>query len=233
VTDPHRSKLPVSLILGALGVLIAVAVITYAAWPLLPTLTDPEKTRDLITDAGAWGPVVFIGLHILQVLVAPIPGQAAVIAGGYLFGPLLGLAYALVGATIGTAIIIVLTRKFGRPFLTHFAKEKTLQRFDGLSEDKGPLVFFLIFLFPALPDDVVAGVAGLTKIPVGTLILVSVAGRLPGYAVLAVTGDWLTRENLNPVVLIATAMALVFALAVWKREWLLDFIGRGHTRPRD
>jgi len=233
MTDRPRSRPPLSLILGAVGVVIAIATITYVAWPLLPTLTDPAKTRDLITDAGGWGPVVFIGLHILQVLVAPIPGQAAVIAGGYLFGPLLGLAYALVGATIGTAIIIVLSRKLGRPFVTHFAKATTLERFDGMSEDKGPLVFFLIFLLPAFPDDVVAGIAGLTKIPIGTLILISVAGRLPGYAVLAVTGDWLTRENLNPVVLIAVVTAVVFALAVWKREWLADLIGRGRPRPRE
>ncbi len=222
--DEARHHLPIGM---AAAVVLFLAGVTYVVWPLLPTLADAERTRELIAEAGVWAPVVFIGIQILQVMIAPVPGQASVLAGGYLFGPYLGLLYALVGATVGTTIVFVLSRTLGRPFVTHFVRTETLDRFDVLAERRGALVFFLIFLFPALPDDVVAFAAGLTKIPIARLVLVCTAGRLPGYIVLSLVGHGMTSADLRPVVAVLAATAALFAIAAWHRSWILRLIDSG------
>jgi len=168
--------------------------------------------------------VVFILIQISQVLIAPIPGQVAGLVGGYLFGPFWGLIYTMIGATIGSTLIFVLTRRFGRPFVECFVDKKSLNRFDHLIEGKGKLVFFLIFLLPAFPDDMISFVAGLTTIRIRSLVLISILGRLPGYAILSFTGNGFTYENLSPVIVSVIILLILFAIAWWKRKWLHELV---------
>jgi len=44
--------------------------------------------------------LVFISLQILQVVVAPIPGELTGIIGGYLYGPFLGIIYSTIGLAL-------------------------------------------------------------------------------------------------------------------------------------
>src|SRR5690606_17226627 len=57
-----------------------------------------------------------------------------------------------------------------------------------------------------------------------TLLLVSLAGRIPGYLVLSFIGEGLTGENMNPIVVGVGVMLALGILAVWKRRWLHDFV---------
>jgi len=205
-------------------VVVALGIALYFAWPFISAFGNPDKIRYMIDKAGAWGPVVFILIQISQVLIAPIPGQVAGLVGGYLFGPLWGLIYTMIGATIGFTLVFVLTRRFGRPFVEYFVDKKTLDRFDHLIEGKGKLVFFLIFLLPAFPDDIISFIAGLTTIRIRSLVLISVLGRLPGYAILSFTGNGFTYENLSPVIISVTILLILLAIAWWKRKWLHEFV---------
>lgn len=213
-----------SLIVTALVVVAILGVMIYLAWPYLSILNNPEQTRKLIVAAGAWGPLVFIMLQVAQVLIAPIPGQVVGFVGGYLFGPFWGLVYTLIGAGIGFTLIFILARKLGRPFVERFIKKELLEKFDHLTNDKGVWVFFLIFLLPAFPDDAISLIAGLTTIKISTLILISLAGRLPGYAILSYTGSRLVYENMNPVVVIVSTLIVILAIAWWNRVWLREFV---------
>ncbi|MEL1134430.1 TVP38/TMEM64 family protein [Desulfitobacterium sp. THU1] len=220
-SNSKKSNLSFSII-GAVAIIVIVALV-YWAWPYLSRLSDPDQIRDLIIRSGTWGPLVFICMQVVQILVAPIPGQVIGLIGGFLFGPFLGLLYTIIGATIGFTLVFLLTRKLGRPFVERVVSKKNVDRFDHLTKEKGAWVFFFIFLLPAFPDDLIAFIAGLTAIPIRTLILISLAGRLPGYAVLVFMGNGLTYENLNPVVASLALLLFFFALAGWKRRWLREF----------
>jgi uncharacterized membrane protein YdjX (TVP38/TMEM64 family) len=198
--------------------------IIYFAWPYFSIFNNPDEARRLIISAGVWGPIIFILMQVAQVLIAPIPGQVVGLIGGYLFGPFLGLLYTTIGAAIGFTLIFFLSRKLGRPFVERFANKKVLDKFDHLTKDKGVWVFFFIFLLPAFPDDIISFIAGLTTIRIRTLVLISLAGRLPGYIVLSFTGNGLTYENYNPIVVTFLALVIVFAIAWWKRAWLREFV---------
>lgn len=212
------------LIVTSILVVVILGVMVYHAWPYLSILNNPEQMRNLIIGAGAWGPVVFISLQVAQVLIAPIPGQAIGFVGGYLFGPFWGLVYSLIGAGIGFTLIFILVRKLGRPFVERFVKREILEKFDHLTKDKGVWVFFLIFLLPAFPDDIISFIAGLTTIKISKLIIISLAGRLPGYAILSYTGSRLVYENMNPVVVIVATLVVILVISWWNRVWLREFV---------
>jgi len=207
------------------GIAIAMlGVLALASLPLVAFFGDPDRVAKLIDNAGPWGPVVFILIQIGQVFAAPIPGQVTGFVGGFLFGPVLGSVYATIGGTIGCTLVFVLSRRLGRPFVERFVKAKTLARFDYLTESGGPLVLLIIFLVPIFPDDLIC--YGLTRIPLSRLILVALAGRIPGYIVFSVTGSGAAQNNLTLVIVLVVGVVAVAAIAYWQRHRIERFLKR-------
>lgn len=120
--------------------------------------------------------------------------------------------------------MFVLARRLGRPIVERLFSRSIVAKYDDLVRRRGPLVLFLIYLLPAFPDDVISFIAGLTPIRLRTLILVSLAGRLPGYVVLNWAGDGLSQENMNPIIAAAAFVVVVGAIAIVKRAWIVAFV---------
>ncbi len=55
--------------------------------------TDREKIKALVASFGAAAPAAFILVQILQVIFAPVPGEATGFIGGYLFGAAKGFIF--------------------------------------------------------------------------------------------------------------------------------------------
>ena len=225
-SGPRRPLWPVAL--GVLALVAVVVAVLVFGRQLLPLFSDPATARETIGGLGAWAPLAFMGMQVAQVVIAPLPGQVTGLIGGFLFGPWLGLLYTLIGAFLGFWLVFALARKLGRPFVERFVKPETLAKFDSLLTRGGPFVLFLIYLLPAFPDDIISFVAGLTRIPMRTLLIVSLAGRLPGYLLLSFAGEGLTGENMNPIVVGGGVLVALAILAVWKRRWIHDFVACEH-----
>ena len=184
------------IILQFIFFLIILVGATIIFWkPLTQLLSNAEDIREFIRGFGILAPVIFIVIVILQVLLAPIPGQVAGLAGGYTFGIILGTVYSMIGLILGSFIAFSLSRKFGRPFVEKVINKKTLNKYDKIISKKGLPVLFLIYLLPALPDDAICYIAGLTKIKIRALVIISAIGRFPGFLVLSVVGTGLASKN--------------------------------------
>lgn len=202
-------------------------LLVWAARPFLPEYvlsrlellgqTDWENSktavRDWFASLGAWGPAFFIGVQVLQVLVAPIPGQLAGLAGGFVFGFWRGLLYTMIGLGIGSLIAMSLGRLFGWKIVRRFVSPSIMERFDQVITDGGQFSFFMIFLLPALPDDAVCFLAGLTQLCLSGLWLGCILGRLPGMAVLSFAGAGLGSGGIVGHVVFGFAM--VCSLVIW------------------
>lgn len=224
IKRPTRKQVRGGVIAAVVVVAVVVALYMWGQ-PFISLFSDQEKMRQSIESFGIFGPLIYMLLQATQVLIAPIPGQITGLASGYLFGPYLGLLYSIIGATIGFTIIFLITRKFGRPLVERFFDKKHIEKFDYITKTNGVMTLFLIFLLPAFPDDLICFLAGLTKIPIRTLIFISVAGRLPGYYLLALTGSDLAHGGISPGILTAIVVALFFiVLGYLKRAWLNDFV---------
>ena len=199
--------------------LLALVVATLFIWhrPLLTFFADRAKVQGFVTRFGPWAPLAAILLHVAQVLLAPIPGQVIDAVNGYLFGAAGGTFYSLVGVIIGSSLAMVLARRFGRPWAERLIKRETLERLDGYSRQRGALFFFLVFLFPFLPDDVACFLAGLTLLPLPELIVLAAIGRLPGILVANFVGA--NAAALTPIQgAVFIALLTAIALAFWRYQ---------------
>ncbi|MBQ9390192.1 MAG: TVP38/TMEM64 family protein [Synergistaceae bacterium] len=125
-------------------------------------IDNPDELRKL-GEGSEW---LFVAVQVLQVVIAPIPGQAAAFAGGFIFGFWKGWGLTTLGLVIGSLIAMVLARLLGISLVRKIVPESIIQRFDKVISDGGYMTFFMIFLLPALPDDAVCFLAGRTKLQI-------------------------------------------------------------------
>ncbi|MBT7903635.1 TVP38/TMEM64 family protein [Candidatus Woesearchaeota archaeon] len=176
--------------------IVSLIILCLFFWePLSGVFNSRESLILFVQGYGVWAPLILIGTIILQVLIAPIPGQLAGLVSGYLFGAWFGTLYSMIGLTIGSFIAFSLARWLGRPFVEKIIDSETLHKCDQLAHKKGLFTLFLIFLLPALPDDAICFVGGLTKIRISRLVLIAFLGRLPGFFVLNLVGSGVATDN--------------------------------------
>lgn len=215
--------------------LLALVVATLLIWhkPLLSFFTDRAKVQGFVMRFGPWAPLAAILLYVTQVLLAPIPGQAIDTVNGYLFGTAWGTIYSLVGVIAGSSVAMALARRFGRPWAERLIRKETLERLDSYSRQRGALFFFLVFLFPFLPDDVACFLAGLTPLPLAGLVVLAAIGRLPGILVANFVGANAAALTQTQGAFFIAVLAAI-ALAFWRYQervevamlkamaWLID-----------
>jgi uncharacterized membrane protein YdjX (TVP38/TMEM64 family) len=148
--------------------------------PLWAVLGNQVRVRDWLGKFGPWGPLVSVALNTVQVLLAPLPGQFIGMANGYLYGVWLGTLYSMAGLVGGTTLAMGLARRFGRQLVERLVDARRLARWDRLANRRGPLFFFLVFLFPFLPDDLVCFLIGLSPLSIPRMVVLATLGRLPG-----------------------------------------------------
>jgi uncharacterized membrane protein YdjX (TVP38/TMEM64 family) len=204
-------------ILGIAAV-IAVGVATWrwggAAWSLF---RDQSAVQAWIASFGAWSPLVSIALNAAQVIIAPLPGEVASLANGYLFGVWLGTLYNLIGVMVGSAVVLILARRWGRPLVTRLVHDhEQLARLDHLVARRGMLFFFLVFLLPLMPKDLACYAVGLTELPLGQMFVLIAIGRLPGLVIASWVGANATSLSLTEwAVLIVGACVLGLIYLRW------------------
>lgn len=207
-------------VLVALGLVLADVVFK---GPLTTLLSNRDEVVRMIHDAGVFGPAIFIGLQILQTVIAPIPGNVVGFVGGYVFGGM-GVLWTVIGSVIGFFLVLYASRKLGRPFVEKIVKKESLEKFDFLLTRGGEFAFFLIFLIPGLPDDVVCYIAGLTKIPIPRLMALVVLGRLPTMVVTNYMGMGLSNESYWPLLIVSFLVVALLVLLWVFRVRVMNFV---------
>ena len=91
-----------------LFLLLSTLVFFFAGKPLIQFAQEPERFRAWVDEQGVLAPIAFLGMLILQIVVAAIPGEPLEIAAGYAFGALEGTLLCMFGAFIGRVAVFLL-----------------------------------------------------------------------------------------------------------------------------
>jgi uncharacterized membrane protein YdjX (TVP38/TMEM64 family) len=215
--DRDAAPWPLWLRIALIAAVVAVLVAPLVLWreDIGLAFANRERVVEDIRSAGAWGPLVLIGLAVSQTIVAPIPGQAINLAAGYLYGPWFGLVYSWIGLVLGSGLAMLLGRYAGRPLVERLVSARSLDQLDRLVAGKGLGFFFLFFLIPGLPDDVLCFVAGLTTLPLRVLWPMAAVVRIPGLVVAVWLGA--RAEDVSwPVWVVFGVLGLVAVVLVWR-----------------
>ena len=149
---------------------------------LSETLASPDAFKAWVEGLGAWGPIGYFFAQAAQVVVVPIPGTLFPPVGALAFGPWPALALSVAGMALGSAVVFLVARRWGRPLAVKLVGAERIHRYESLMTARGGLLIWLVFLLPFLPDDAVCALAGLSGIGFGRFMVIATVGRIPAVA---------------------------------------------------
>ena len=166
------------VIAGVLLTMIAIVHLTGLSQTI--RLENATILRDWVAGFGPAGPVVYILLYIAACLLM-IPGFPITIFGALAFGPVLGTVFTSIGSTLGATAAFLTARYAARNTVENWLGENEIfRRIDKGVKDQGWRMLMVTRMVPLFPFNLQNFAYGLTRIPLGTYVLVSWASMIPG-----------------------------------------------------
>lgn len=210
MTDKHRKI--VAVLAMVIFVVFCAAVGYFIGIPMVRLAEDPQQFQAIVDSYGIWSRVIFIGMVVLQVIVAFIPGEPIELAAGYAFGFIEGTLLTFTGFLIGSLLIFLMVRKFGVKLVEVFFPMEKINQFSFLrNPKKTKALAFILMLIPGTPKDFLSYFAGLTQLSLKTWLLIVAVGRLPSLITSTATGAAAGNAN---YILSAVMLAITLLLTV-------------------
>lgn len=192
--------------------------------------TNKHWVKSILKAAGPLAPLVFILIQALQVVLAPIPGEATGFIGGYLFGAPLGALYSTLGLTLGSVLAFLIARWLEERYVARWLPKEILEKFDFLMERQGAMISFILFLLPGFPKDYLCFILGLSRMPFKLFILICTVGRIPGTLLLTLQGAQVYKGNYYSTLAILGLCLILVGVLAYYREAVYRWIRRfDHT----
>ncbi len=190
-----RKKIVTGILLGlviAAGIVVTVVFFK----PLLNMATNPDGFRDWVNSHPGIAELTYIGLVCLQIVFAFLPGEPLEIVAGYAFGAVKGTILCIFASTLGSVIVFLLVRLLGKRIVTVFFSEEKLKEVNFLKTTPGrDMLYFIIFLIPGTPKDLLGYFAGLTDMKFYAWLIICSVGRIPSIITSTIPGDQLGNKN--------------------------------------
>jgi uncharacterized membrane protein YdjX (TVP38/TMEM64 family) len=183
-----KRLVPLAVLLAAIVAFFALGLHHYLSFEALQ-----EHREQLLAMVGQhpWlAPLAFIALYAAVVALSVPGGAVLTIAGGFLFGVVAGSCYVVVAATLGATIVFLIAKTALGDLLRAKAGPRIRRMEEGFREDAFSylLVLRLIPIFPFWLVNIVPAFLG---VAVGTYVLGTFLGIIPGSVVYASVGNGL------------------------------------------
>lgn len=159
--------------------LIATVILLFFAFKY-DLLNNMDNLERVVRDFGIGGPILFILLQFVQVVIPIIPGGITTVAGVILFGPFYGFLYNYIGICAGSIVNFFIARYYGPSFVRKVSSEKVYNKYESWMRKTEPTftkMFAIAIVLPVAPDDFLCMLAGLTKMKAGTFIAIILLGK--------------------------------------------------------
>lgn len=211
------------------AVIIFLSFCALVSWfigvPMIRLAREPETFRQWVDASGVWGRFLFVGMVVLQIVVAFIPGEPVELAAGYAFGFVEGSLLTLAGFLIGSWIVYALVRKFGVRLVEVFFPSRKITEFGFLKNPrKTKIITFILMLIPGTPKDFLSYFAGLTQLKAGEWLTIVFFARMPSLITSTITGAAAGEKNyilsgvMLAITLIISVVGICYYRALTKRE---------------
>jgi uncharacterized membrane protein YdjX (TVP38/TMEM64 family) len=183
-----RVVLVVATIAAALGIVLALDLDEYLTLDALAA--NRAWLLDQVADNAVVVVLAFIAIYAVSVALSVPAAAALTIAGGFLFGTVLGALYAVIGATLGSiGIFLFVKAGLGDALATRAGSAVDRLR-TGFQENALGYLLFLRLL-PVFPFFVINLAAAVLGVPLRTFALATFVGIIPGSLVYASIGNGL------------------------------------------
>ncbi|MCM1493569.1 MAG: TVP38/TMEM64 family protein [Muribaculaceae bacterium] len=199
-------------LLLSVAALIFICIIGYGIGrPLIRFVSEPEQFQAWVQDKGFPGVLAFMGMVILQVFLAVIPGGPFEVGAGYAFGVVKGVLICDLATTIASLLVFLFVRRFGMKFVELFVSREQIESVHILkSSGKSESILFLLFLIPGTPKDLLSYLVGLTDMKVSHWIFICAIGRLPAILLSALSGQALENADYGIAGVLFAALLVLY-----------------------
>lgn len=174
--------------------LVALVLIPFFIWgDTLMVFFSWEHSLEFLKGYGSWAWAIAIMLLVAD-LFLPLPATIIMSALGYIYGPLVGGLLSVAGSFASGVLAYWLCRMLGENAAIKILGQKEYERGKSISAKMGGWVVVLSRWLPVFPE-VIACMAGLTRMPVKYFYLALATGSIPlgfTYALIGHSG------NINP-----------------------------------
>jgi uncharacterized membrane protein YdjX (TVP38/TMEM64 family)/rhodanese-related sulfurtransferase len=191
---------------------------------------DAQALATWTKDAGPAAPLLFMLIYAIATVLF-LPGSVLTLAGGALFGPVLGTFYNLTGATIGATLAFLVSRYLASDWVAQRTGGRLKQLINGVEGEGWRFVAF-VRLVPLFPFNLLNYALGLTRIPLLHYVIASYVCMLPGaiaYTYLgyagreaAAGGEGLIQKGLLALALLAAVAFLPRLIGKLRKQPMLD-----------
>lgn len=188
---------------------------------------DAAALEQWVQGAGIAGPIVFMLIYAIGTVFF-FPGSVLTLGGGALFGPVLGTAYNLIGATLGAGLAFIIARYLASDWVEQKTGGRMKQLVEGVEAEGWRFVAF-VRLVPLFPFNLLNYALGLTRIKLSHYLIASFVFMLPGtvaYTYLGYVGREAIAGEAGLIQKSLLALALLAVVAFIPR-----LIGRLRRRP--
>lgn len=190
--------------LRLLGLVLSVAIASALAWVVIGG--DLDTVQSTVESTGAWGPVVYVALHVLLTLVPVSKNLLAGVAGA-LFGLVGGIALSWVASMISAVVTFAIARRLGRTAVASMTGPR-IDRVEEIMRQQGLLAVIVARVTPVIPFTIVNYGAGITAVTSRDFVLGTAIGILPGTVGYAALGASAGRDATTFVLAGVMAVAL-------------------------
>jgi uncharacterized membrane protein YdjX (TVP38/TMEM64 family) len=173
-----------------IGMFFTIGTYLLYSFGLVDLFLDRQRMMRFIQEHRAYAALTFIGLQVVQVIAAPVPGEVTGFVGGYLFGTAWGIVYSTIGLTLGSWLAFMISRLLGRHIVEAVVNPEVIKRYDYVMKHKGLVLAFIMFLIPGFPKDILCYILGLGHMGQREFLLISTTGRMLGTTLLTIGGTF-------------------------------------------
>ena len=161
--------------------------------------TSQQGLERFIEHCGIYAPIVYCILNIVSVIVLVIPSTWYYVVGPMLFGLVPGLILNCFNSFMGSLIIFLMVKRWGKIILEFFVSQKTLDKYYGYLEDEKRFEKWFAFMqtFPFLPDNTFAYIAGCTKMTTKRLCQLVIGFKLWKIIIMGIGTDMILEYILS------------------------------------
>lgn len=198
---------------------ILLCVISFLTYFLIVRFSKIAKTgeefKDFIKGYGAYGFLVAVGIQVLQVFIALIPGEFVEIGMGYAYGWFEASVLSLFGVAIGSGLIFILTKKFGVRFIEIFVSGDKINDLKFIKdEEKFNRLTFLLYFIPGTPKDLITYFIALTRMTLKDFLGITLFARIPSVVSSTVGGNFIGEKRYAEALILFVITAAVSLVGI-------------------
>lgn len=188
----------------------------YASANSLTPVEVVQRFAELLR--SPYGPLIYIVLYALRPIIF-FPATIITLAGGSIFGPILGVLYVIIGSNASATVAYLIGRYFGQGVLDEKKSSGVIQRYaTRMRENSFETIFIMRLIF--LPYDLVNYLGGFLRTNYKAFILATILGSIPGTISFVLFGasfdisKGFQEAEPNPWTLIASVLIFIVSLAL-------------------